>query len=236
MVLNHDTLIPLHQQLSDSLRRDIQTGKYAPGQKIPTELELSEIYQVSRVTVRSALDSLVKSGLLVRQRGKGTFVAQSRMSRSITHDTSFSEMCLQSGMTPGARTIKSVIEPANDDDLRELELTAPASVVVIERIRYANSVPVCIEFHRFPERYLFLLDEDLNNASLQKAIASHDISWASYGKTIKMVYASYDIAKYLSVSRGYPLISIQALSFDDHGPAHRITQLIVGDRLELHTS
>lgn len=236
MVLKHDTSIPLHQQLSDSLRRDIETGKYAPGQKIPTELELHQLYQVSRVTVRSALDSLVKSGLLIRRRGKGTFVAQSRMSRSITHDISFSDMCLQSGMVPGARTIKSVIEAASDDDLRELKLTPPAQVVVLERIRYANSVPVCIEIHRMPERYLFLLEENLNNASLQKAIAAHNISWVGYGKTIKLVYAPYDIAKYLSVSQGYPLISIQAVSFDDQGPAHRVTQLVVGDRLELHTT
>ena len=51
-----------------------------------------------------------------------------------------------------------------------------------------------------------------------------------------MVYATYDVAKYLSVSLGYPLISIQALSFDTEGPAHRVTQLIVGDRIELHTT
>ena len=129
MVLQHDTSIPLHQQLSEALRRDIQTGKYASGQKIPTEMELSQLYRVSRVTIRSALDSLVKEGLLVRKRGKGTFVALSRMSRNISHDISFSEMCIQNGLVPGARTIKCVIEPANDDDLRELELTAPAQVV-----------------------------------------------------------------------------------------------------------
>ena len=68
MVLQHDTSIPLHQQLSEALRRDIQTGKYASGQKIPTEMELSQLYRVSRVTIRSALDSLVKEGLLVRKR------------------------------------------------------------------------------------------------------------------------------------------------------------------------
>ena len=235
MVLQHDTLIPLHQQLSDMLRWDIQTGKYAPGQKIPTELELSEYYQVSRVTVRSALESLVKRGLLERKRGKGTFVAQSRMSRSIVNDISFTDMCLQSGMTPGARTIKSVIETANDEDIQELELVPPARVMVLERIRYANNVPVSIEIHRMPERYLFLLEEDLNNASLQKAIAAKNYVWHGYGKTIKLVYAAYEEAKYLSVSRGYPLISIQSLSYDDQGPAHRVTQLIVGDRLELRT-
>lgn len=234
-ILKHDTSIPLHQQLSETLRRDIQTGKYTPGQKIPTEMELSNIYGVSRVTIRSALDSLVKSGLLIRKRGKGTFVAYSRMSRSIANDISFSDMCIQNGMTPGARTIKCVIEAANDDDLQELELTAPAQVVVLERIRYANNVPVSVEIHRMPERYFFLLNEDLTNASLQKAISAKNITWHGFGKTIKMVYATFDIAKYLSVSLGYPLISIQALSYDDQGPAHRVTQLIVGDRIELHT-
>lgn len=236
MVLQHNTSIPLHQQLSEVLHRDIQTGKYASGQKIPTEMELSQFYGVSRVTIRSALDSLVKEGLLVRKRGKGTFVALSRMSRNISHDISFSEMCVQNGLVPGARTIKCVIEPANDDDLRELELTAPAQVVVLERIRYANGIPVAIECHRLPERYLFLLEEDLNNASLQQAVAARGITWHGFGKTIKMVYATYDVAKYLSVSLGYPLISIQALSFDTEGPAHRVTQLIVGDRIELHTT
>ena len=71
---------------------------------------------------------------------------------------------------------------------------------------------------------------------MQQAVAARGITWHGFGKTIKMVYATYDVAKYLSVSLGYPLISIQALSFDTEGPAHRVTQLIVGDRIELHTT
>lgn len=235
MVLDSNSSSPLHKQLSDRLRQDIQNGVYASGQKMPTEFELSKMFGVSRITVRNALNTLAQEGLFTRIRGKGTFVSHKRVSRNILKDISFTEMCISNGMIPGARTIKSIIEDATESDIQELGLPSPAKVIVIERIRYANNVPVSIEISRMPERFAFFLNEDLNSVSFQTTLAKHNLTFHSVKKTIKLVYASYEVAHYLSISQGYPIISLYTLSHDNTGyPAHRSTQLIVGDRIEFH--
>lgn len=79
MRLESDSAEPLYIQLAYIIREDIQNGKYSAEQRIPTEKELSEIYSVSRITIRSALDILVKENLLMRRRGKGTFIASKKL-------------------------------------------------------------------------------------------------------------------------------------------------------------
>lgn len=237
MELQNDNILPLYLQLTDKIRKDIDSGIYKRGQKIPTELELCDLYGVSRITVRKALNELEKENLLVRERGKGTFVATVMLRRDIAHNTSFTKICQATNQTPGAKTIKSVIEDATQEDKEALNLAEGSRVIVLERIRYANSVPVAIEFSRFPERFSFLLDEDLNNASLISILSEkHGITFtnSSY-KIIKLVFATYEQAHYLSLSSGYPLISISSLSNDADGvPSHRSLQLIVGDKFELY--
>ena len=141
------------------------------------------------------------------------------------------------GLVPGARTIKSVLEDATASDIEELGVEPGSKIVVLERIRYANEVPVAIEFSRLPERFSFLIQEDLNDASLIQVLAEkYNVHFTGTGiKTLKLVYATYEQAKYLSLSKNYPLISISCVSCEANGqPCHRSLQLIVGDRFELY--
>lgn len=72
--LQQNTSVPLYRQLKDKILSDISSGKLAEGEKIPTEIELSELYNISRITVRNAVKELVAEGYLVKKQGKGTFV------------------------------------------------------------------------------------------------------------------------------------------------------------------
>lgn len=228
---------PLYVQLKNQLLMNINSGVYARGQKIPTESELVQQFSVSRITVRRALDELEKSGLLVRHQGKGTFVSDQPLRRDISRNSSFTRICEATGLVPGARTIKCVFEDANADDLRDLKLQEGDKVISMERIRYADNVPVSIEFSRFPESFSFLIEEDLYNSSLIALLASkYNIQFTSTStKTLRLVYATYEQAKYLDTPKGYPLISITCVSYDSNGaPCQRSHQLIVGDRFELY--
>ena len=91
--INKSSSIPLYQQLYEKLRDEINEGRYPAGSRLPTEAELSEAYQVSRVTVRKAMEQLEKEDLLVRKVGKGTFVREHKVSRQLNPVMSFSEMC-----------------------------------------------------------------------------------------------------------------------------------------------
>jgi len=234
MNLNKKDITPLYKQLTDMLRRDIEEGKFKKGEKIPTELELSKLYNVSRITVRNALEELSKENLLIRKQGKGTFVNTEKLSRGISGLQSFSDMCRETGCKPGAKVIKCVIEDANEKDMEVLELGGNSKVIIIERIRYADDVPVALEISRFPERFSFLLDEDLNDSSMFSILSKkYHIEFTNARKTIELVFATYEMARYLSVSQGYPLLSITSVSNDNTGvPSHRSMQFIVGDKFK----
>ena len=227
--------IPLYQQVKEKILLSIQKGEYSSGDKLPTENELENIYGVSRITVRKALEELTHEGYIVRRQGNGTFVSSDKLNRNIATNVSFTSVCEMAHTVPGAKVIKSVIEPATKDDIAELGLSENASVIVIERIRYANSVPVSVETCRFCDDFVFLLDEDLNDNSLYRLLSSkYDIQFADSSKTIEIVFSNFGNSKYLNVSVGYPLLSICSVVSDTKGKkAFRSRQYIVGDRFRL---
>ena len=156
MELNNTIATPLYKQLEEKIRKEIDTGERAAGSRLPTENELSESYHVSRVTVRKALAVLSESGYLERKSGKGTFVAEKKLQRNITEVISFSDMCRMKNATPGAKTIKIALEDPSERDLTEMSLHEGDKILVVERIRYMDNVPVILEFNKFPESFSFL--------------------------------------------------------------------------------
>ncbi|EAP7661813.1 GntR family transcriptional regulator [Salmonella enterica] len=224
---------PLYKQLEAALKEAIARGEYKPGQQIPTENELSARWQVSRVTVRKALDALTRENLLTRVSGKGTFVSGEKFQRSMTGIMSFSELCQSQGRRPGSRTIKSVFESVDDETKALLNMNDGEKAVVIERIRYADDVAVSLETVHLPPRFAFLLDEDLNNHSLYECLREKHHLWFTHSrKMIELVYASFEVAHYLGVNEGYPLILIKSEMIDKKGELSCVSQqLIVGDKI-----
>lgn len=224
---------PLYRQLEASLKEAILRGDYQPGEQIPTENELSTRWEVSRVTVRKALDALTRENLLTRVSGKGTFVSSEKFQRSMTGIVSFSELCHSQGRQPGSRTIKSVFEAVDSETRMLLGMTEEEKAVVIERIRYADSVPVSLETVQMPPRFAFLLQEDLNNQSLYECLREkHGLWFTQSRKMIELVYASFEVAHYLGVDEHYPLILIKSEMIDNKGELSCVSrQLIVGDKI-----
>ncbi len=235
MKLDATSSTPLYMQLVDTIRHDIESGKFKPSDRIPTEKELSEEYGVSRITVRNALDKLAEEKLLVRMRAKGTFVRSEKISRNVSGMLSFSNICGISGLTPGAKTIKSVIEDATPEDMEQLGLSPDAKIIAIERIRYADGVPVSFEVSRFPERFSFLLQENLNDCSMFDIIRDkYGVVFSHSQKVIEVLFANYQLSCYLNVPRDYPLLSISSLTYDDENQVtHRTHQFIVSDKFKL---
>lgn len=79
MKLNTTSDIPLFEQLKNDLLEQIKKGIYISGQQIPTETELSELYHVSRITIRRAITELCNEGVLIKKQGKGTFVKERKI-------------------------------------------------------------------------------------------------------------------------------------------------------------
>lgn len=114
------------------------------GEAIPSERQLSTTFGVSRLTVRAALDELVREGLLVRRHGSGTFVSEPKIAQELTM-TSFTEDMERRGMTPASRTLDLRVAPAGAHLGRLLHVSPSEPVVIISRLRLADRETMAIE-------------------------------------------------------------------------------------------
>lgn len=133
--------VPLYYQLNEVLRTQIQSGELAAGQSIPSERELCEQFGVSRATVRKALDALVQEGLLVREHGRGTFVAQPKVEQQFLGVRSFVKEMRLKGMNPEARILEVSQVPADPTIAALLQLTEGETIYKVIRLQLVNSIP-----------------------------------------------------------------------------------------------
>src|SRR6266487_2934102 len=135
---------PLYRQLAKLLISQIHSGDYKAGNRLPSERDLSEAYKISRITARQAIDLLFEDGLIFREQGRGTFVAEPRM-RHLQGLTSFTEDMKARGFAPHSRVLtQEVLEP--DGELQStLRVAAGQSVLHLVRLRTADDRPLAIQ-------------------------------------------------------------------------------------------
>src|SRR5207253_644355 len=119
------------------------------GRAIPSERLLTQELGVSRLTVRAALDELVRDGYLTRRHGSGTYVSEPKIALPLTL-TSFSEDMRRRGMVPGSRTIELAVASAGARLCRHLELSPEDPVVRVRRLRLADGEPMALETLHVP--------------------------------------------------------------------------------------
>ena len=221
---------PLYKQLIVSLRAAIADGTYPAHSRIPSEQELCDAYQVSRVTVRKALAELTDEGLLERFQGKGTFVCIPRLRKDLRAVTSFSDNCRAIGCEPGTRVLQAQPIRADERTARELQCAEGDEVILIERLRLADDQPVMLEHDCFPAAYRWLLEEDLTG-SLYSVLARHMVETGKASHEVSLCYAAAAEARRLGVEQGAALLRLDEVIYDQEGhPLHTSRQLIRGDR------
>lgn len=220
MELEANSNLPLFEQLVADIIADIDEGVYAPGHAIPSERELAERYSVSRVTVRRAIQDLVKRGVLIKRQGKGTFVAAIHLERQITQTPellTFEQMCRDIGKTAGTRVIGVDRVKGTSKDLAFLALKPGDELLRVQRVRLADQVPVMYENSYFPaEDFGFMTESVMRNPSILSSITEHTGRSASGHRScsLRIAKASLEIARYLEVSVGEPLF-LETVQFVD---------------------
>lgn len=229
-ILNTESYSPLYKQLIQKLRGDIASGVYPVHSRIPSEQELCETYQVSRVTVRKALAELTQEGLLKRHQGKGTFVGIPRIRKDLRDVNSFHDACRMMNCTPSTRLIHAQMIHASEEDVKELLCEDGGQVVELVRLRLADGMPVMLETNHFPPAFAWLLEADLTE-SLYKLLQERDAEPQQAIHEISLCYATAAQAKQLEVSAGDALLHLHEIIYDQHGhPLHTSRQYIRGDR------
>lgn len=138
---------PLYLKLRQSLEDAIQSGRLNHGDALPAERDLADYASISRVTVRKAVDDLVKDGLLVRRHGSGTFVVKpvSRVQQSLSRLTSFTEDMARRGLTTRSQWIERGLFHPSPDEMMTLGLSGDGMVARLGRLRIADDLPLAIE-------------------------------------------------------------------------------------------
>lgn len=148
----------LYHQVKEMLKDMISRKYWAVGEKIPNEFELCSKYDVSRITVRRALDELEKEGYVERRQGKGTFVSMPRIEHSMSSFYSFSEMFREKGIVAGNKVM----------NFKQIEESLPdlkGRVYYFKRLRYADEMLFAIEdtylpAEQFPDLTAGMLEEE----------------------------------------------------------------------------
>lgn len=231
--LRQNAAVPLYKQLKEQLLSDIGSGRLREGEKIPTEVELSEIYHISRVTVRNAVKELVNDSILVKKQGKGTFVCPAKIERKIEHLMSFSAACQAQKLATHSRVVKHGVLTDYRDARRQLALTDEDRILYIQRIRYADGAALMLENNYYSyDNFAFLLEEDLSGSLYQLLTERYDIKPTYAGETtLELVKAHEEQALLLHKALGEPLFLMKTLIMDQHHhPLHYGEQYIIGER------
>jgi len=139
--------------IRDGLLRAIETGEFAPGEKLPNESLLAERYAVSRATVREGVRSLVEQAYLQRIHGSGTYVLpRPRLRNSLDLNFSYTQLIAASGRAPGERCLSLRREPAEEAVAARLRVPVGEELVRLERVRTADGTPVMYSIDYLPGR------------------------------------------------------------------------------------
>lgn len=159
--------LPRYEEIARYLRSLVADGR--PGDRLPSDAELCAQFSVSRMTARHAVDVLAKENLLVRKRGRGTFVAARRVPRLLGSPLSFTESMRRRGLEATSRVLTRVFETPSADDVAALGIEPAAAVLVLERLRLAEGVPMAIERAVIHPEVAPLLPDDTRMPSLHQA-------------------------------------------------------------------
>lgn len=213
--------VALYRQIAELLQQRITDERLVPGDRLPSEPELSESLGVARATVAKALDLLVSEGLVIRRQGIGTFVERPPLTRSLPELTGFTEHVQALGLRSGHQLINSVtVEDPSDDPL--LAHFGRQPVRVIERLRLIDDRPAGLHRVGLPAalaRRIGLDDTALADKSLSvyERLDAHGVHLAGAEEHLRAVVADPHDAELLGIAPGAPVMLVRRLSRDTAG-------------------
>ncbi|GHV95522.1 GntR family transcriptional regulator [Spirochaetia bacterium] len=208
--------LPLYSQLEGYMKMQIQAGFLKPGDKMITEIELCEILNVSRTTVRLAMNSLVNEGLIIRRRGKGSFIGEQKLRRKIDYMYNFSENIQNMGAAPSSIVLESKIIRADAIVAGKLQLPEEnLQVFFLQRVRCANDVPILLESTYIPYFLCKGIEKaDFKSASLYSLLSnSYSINPYHAVEVIEAIILDLKTAKILDCKSKMPGYKIERVSY-----------------------
>jgi len=212
--------IPKYLQIKAWLKDLIQTGRYALGEKLPSEIELARMCEVNRNTLRQALAELSAEGILRKEKGSGTFVESvepQALKHRLQQISSFSDDLKESGIRGKTRIIHKGIQKADRRLMQTLMLGNNNLVVVVRRLRTGNDIPLLYEESYLPaDMFNDILKMDLTHSMYTILSEQLNAVLARSEQTLRAVNLRGRIAKLLNVPLNSAGIFMESLTFNEN--------------------
>lgn len=205
---------PLYQQVRDILKERLIKGAWKPGDLLPSEMQLANELKVSQGTVRKALDELVAQNLLVRRQGRGTYVSQHDLHRSLFH---FFKLEPDDGSRrlPTSRVLDISVAKVNAEERSALKLSKADTVIRIARVRLVDDIPIMYERISVSETRFPTLagnGEHLPNTLYSMYSTDYGVTIASAQEELRAVAADQIQAHHLHLAEGAPVLEIRRIA------------------------
>ena len=236
--IDQESKLPLYHKIESNLRDLIARGELMTGQMVPSEWELAGLYGVSRLTVRRAMDELVRQNWLSRKHGVGTFVKQPFRATIAASKLSFTEQMKAIGRKPSSKPLKKEIVPASSKIAHVLKIAQGDPLIKISRLRLADGVPILHEVVYLPARKFpgFEKQEWGTNDSLYLMLREKfGITVSGLDHTIKPTILTSEQAKYFKTKAGLPALISEIVAYSTEGdPVEFSLSVSNGDKGEFY--
>ena len=208
---------PLYFMVEQDIKEKIASGVYKEGDLLPTEKAMCEQYDVSRVTVRRAIDELIEEGVLVRSFGKTAAVGTSSIPRNLNRLNGLFEELESQGVKCSSYVLSHKIVQADEALAKKMECPEKEELLRLERLRYADGVPLCYQSIYLPNRFCRQVDvQALANHSLYHMLENRCGVHLSYARqSICAALSSYRIAALLELEEQTPMLKVIRNAYTD---------------------
>ena len=223
-----------YQQVYTDLKKAIEIGELKAGEQLPAEEKLVEKYGVSRVTVRNALDGLVELGLIVRMRGRGSFVREKVLEKNMNSPVGFTETNQMLGNVSSSKVLEFDLINAPPFVINYLDVDENEMVWFVRRIRHSNNLVVLYEESYWVESVCGELTTDDSMNSILSKISEQDVHPHLGKQEFVAIGANGEIAKHLEVPSDFPiLMSKMAFRTKDDRPMFLSVSYFRTDRISV---
>ena len=222
---------PLYKQLQKRLRESVNEGVLKSGDVIPAEREIAAALELSRVTVRRAINDLVQEGLLTQRQGAGTFVTD-RVQQPLNYLKSFSEVMAERGQQAGSTWLDRSLGLATLEEQQELKVGAEDEIVRLYRLRTSDGKPMALELASLPRKFI---DNPFEvSTSLYETLADKGCRPVKALQKIRAISIDEPRAKLLNIEPGGAVLYIERLGLLKDGTPMEFTRsYFPGDSYDL---
>jgi len=237
--IDKESPVPYYHQLKMYIMGEIDSGNWLPQQKLPSEAEFCEYFDISRTVVRQAIKELQNQGYLTTEKGRGTFIAKPKIIEGFVQGlTGFHEDMEKRGFQVTTYILKQELAHASHRIAEELKVEVGTPVIVLSRLRKLNDEPSVYVTTYIPQEFCpALLEVELENSSLYDFLEKCGLKIHTGHRYIGVSLANEYEASLLGIEAGSPVIELDSVSYlEDGRPLEYFHALHRGDRTKFEVN